>query len=49
MAFQADGGGSLTARVEAPEPIARKGRSGFELTACNLYFAFPLSVQVSPK
>lgn len=49
VAFQAGGGGSLTARVEAPLGLARRGRSGVELAACNLLFAFPLSVQVSPR
>ncbi len=41
--------GSLTARVEAPESLARKGARGVELTSCSLYFAFPLSVQGSAK
>jgi hypothetical protein len=48
-AFQAVGSGTLTARVEAPAPIARAGARGPELAACNLYFAFPLSVQVSAR
>jgi hypothetical protein len=47
VAFQAGGSGSLAARVEAPLGLARRGRSGVELAACNLLFAFPLSVQVS--
>jgi hypothetical protein len=42
-----DKGGSVTARVEAPDSLARMGPKGFELAACNLYFALPLSVQVS--
>jgi hypothetical protein len=49
VALQAAGTGSLTARVEAPESLARKGARGAELTSCSLYFAFPLSVQVAPK
>ncbi len=47
VGLQACGSGSLTARVEAPDPIARMGRGGAELTACNLFFAFPPAVQVS--
>jgi hypothetical protein len=42
-----DRGGSVAARVEAPEGLARMGPRGFELAACNLYFALPLSVQIS--
>jgi hypothetical protein len=42
-----DKGGSVTARVEAPDALARMGPRGFELAACNLYFALPLSVQIS--
>ena len=49
VAFQAGGSGRLTARVEAPLGLARRGRSGVELAACNLLFAFPLSVQVLPR
>ena len=49
VALQAAGTGSLAARVEAPESLARKGARGAELTSCSLYFAFPLSVQVAPK
>jgi hypothetical protein len=45
--IQEAGGGSMTARVEAPLGLARDGASGAELVACNLYFALPLSVQVS--
>jgi hypothetical protein len=45
VALQASG--SITARVEVPAVLARTGPNGFELTACNLYFALPLSVQVS--
>jgi hypothetical protein len=48
-AFQAGGKGVLTARVEAPAPLARTGARGVELAACNLYFAFPLSVGVSAQ
>ena len=40
-------GGSMTARVEAPLGLSRKGPSRAELVACNLFFALPLSVQVS--
>lgn len=47
VAFQAGGKGILTARVEAPVPFGRTGPRGGELTACNLLFAFPLSVKVS--
>jgi hypothetical protein len=51
VAFQARGGGSLTARVEAPASVSlsRIGANGIELAACNLYFAFPLSVQLSAR
>jgi hypothetical protein len=42
-----ESGGSMMARVEAPLGLARKGANGTELVACNLYFALPLSVQVS--
>jgi hypothetical protein len=48
-AFQAGGKGILTARVEAPAPLARTGARGVELAACNLYFAFPLSVEVTAQ
>jgi len=48
-AFQAGGKGLLTARVEAPAPLARTGPRGVELAACNLYFAFPLTVQVTAQ
>jgi hypothetical protein len=47
VTFQAGGSGRLTVRVEAPESLARIGANGFELAACNLYFAFPPSVKVS--
>jgi hypothetical protein len=43
-----DKGGSITARVEAPDTLGHMGPKGFALAACNLYFALPLSVQVSP-
>jgi len=49
VTFGAGGSGSLTARVEAPAGPARAGANGIELAACNLYFAFPLSVQVSTR
>jgi hypothetical protein len=51
VAFQAGGSGSLTARVEAPASVSlsRMGANGIELAACNLYFAFPLSVHVSAQ
>jgi len=50
VAFQAGGGGRLTARVEAPAVVglSRVGRNGVELAACNLFFAFPLTAQVLP-
>ena len=47
VAFQAGASGSLAVRVEAPASLARIGANGIALAACNLYFAFPLSVQVS--
>jgi hypothetical protein len=47
VAIQARGSGAMTARVEAPLGLAQKGAAGPELVACNLYFALPLSVQVS--
>jgi hypothetical protein len=49
VAFQAAGRGVLTARVEAPAPLARIGARGAELAACNLMFAFPVAVQVSAQ
>lgn len=49
VALQAGGKGVLTVRVEAPVPFGRTGPRGGELTACNLLFAFPLSVQVSAQ
>ncbi len=48
-AFMAGGSGSLTAQVEAPAGLARIGTNRIELVACNLYFAFPLSVKVSAR
>jgi hypothetical protein len=45
--LQSGGNGSITARVDAPEGLARMRRGRMELAACNLYFAFPLSVQLS--
>lgn len=45
VALQTKGKGSATVDVEAPEPLARRGK----LLACNLYFAFPISVQVSTQ
>jgi hypothetical protein len=47
--IQENGGGTITARVEAPLGLARNGVGGAELVACNLYFALPLSVQVSER
>jgi hypothetical protein len=44
LAIQASGAGGMTARVEAPAGFARMGPKGPELTACNLFFALPLSV-----
>ena len=38
--------GNVFLRVEAPEPIGRRGPRGGVLTACNLYFAFPPAAQV---
>ena len=49
VALQTGGHGTITARVDAPEGLARTSRSRMELTACNLYFAFPLSVQPSAQ
>ncbi len=49
VAFQAGGNGRLAARVEAPGSLASHGANGAALAACNLYFAFPLSAQVSPR
>jgi hypothetical protein len=46
VALQAKSKGHATVGVEAPEPLARRGKGGMELLACNMYFAFPLSVQV---
>ena len=47
LRIQERGGGSMTARVEAPLGLFRKVATGTELTACNLYFALPLSMQIS--
>jgi hypothetical protein len=47
LRIQERDGGSMTARVEAPLGLARKSAARAELVACNLYFALPLSVQVS--
>ncbi len=49
LAMEEHGSGSMTARVEAPLAVglAQKGAKGMELTACNLFFVLPLSVQVS--
>jgi hypothetical protein len=49
VAFQAGDSGRLTARMEASAGLASIGANGVALTACNLYFAFPLSAQVSPQ
>jgi len=35
--------------ARAPAGLARIGANGIELAACNLYFAFPLSVQASAR
>jgi hypothetical protein len=50
VSLQTSGKGSITARVEAPLSVslARMVNGRFELTACSLFFAFPLSVQTSP-
>jgi hypothetical protein len=48
VALQANGGGSITVRVEAPEGIGRTAAGRTELAACNLYFALPLSVTPAP-
>jgi hypothetical protein len=48
VALQTSGKGSLTTRVEAPAPLSRTGPAGNELAACNVYFAWPLSLQASP-
>ena len=50
VSLQTSGKGSITAHVEAPLviPIGRLVNGRYELTACNLFFAFPLSVQTSP-
>ncbi|HEX5210938.1 MAG TPA: hypothetical protein VFW22_04315 [Pseudolabrys sp.] len=47
--LQTSGKGSITTRVEAPlnVSLARMANGRFELTACSLFFAFPLSVQRS--
>jgi len=47
--LQSSGKGSITARVEAPlnVSLARMANGRFELTACSLFFAFPLSVKLS--
>jgi hypothetical protein len=49
LALQTRGIGSMAARVEAPLGFARIGTAGPELTACNLLFALPLSVQVRER
>jgi hypothetical protein len=48
VALRTRGTGSFTARVEAPVPIGQMSGGHIELTACNLYFALPLSVQTAP-
>ena len=49
--LQTSGKGSIAARVEAPlnASLARMANGRFELTACSLFFAFPLSVQLSTR
>lgn len=47
VALQTSGRGSLSTRVEAPAPLALTGPSGIELAACNVYFAWPLSLQAA--
>jgi hypothetical protein len=44
--LKASGNSTITARVEAPlnVTLARMVNGRFELTACSLFFAFPLSV-----
>jgi hypothetical protein len=49
LALQTRATGNMAVRVEAPPGFARIGASGPELTACNLLFALPLSVQVSER
>jgi hypothetical protein len=41
LAMQSGGKGTLSAHVE-PLQYARQGRSGPELTSCNIYFVLPL-------
>jgi hypothetical protein len=50
-AVQASNRSVVTARVEAPLNVglARMANGRFELVACSLFFAFPLSVQVSTR
>ena len=49
VALQGSRSSIITARVEAPEGLARTDRGRAELAACNLYFALPLSVNVSTQ
>ena len=51
VAPQGSGRGSVSMRVEAPLAVglARVNGRRVELTACNLYFALPLSVQFSTR
>lgn len=49
LAMKTRGTGSMSARVEAPSGFGRNGAAGPELTACNLLFALPLSVQVRDR
>jgi hypothetical protein len=49
VVLQARGSGGLSARVEAPVPIGQMRGARIELTACNLYFALPLSVKAAPQ
>jgi hypothetical protein len=41
--------GHFDSDIEARTGLAGIGANGIELAACNLYFAFPLSVQVSAR
>jgi hypothetical protein len=51
VAVQASDRSIVTARVDAPlnVALARLANGRFELVACSLFFAFPLSVQVSAR
>jgi hypothetical protein len=47
VALQSRGSGRLTVHVEAPLGLAQRNAGRIQLAACNLFFAFPLSVQSS--